>query len=61
MKGKTFSYFNASRKVLIAVGLIFILSGLIVGGLNATIRARGLQRSGSMPSLSTAIGFEALG
>ena len=61
MKVKMFSYFNASRKVLIAVGLIFILSGLIIGGLNAAIRANVLQRSGSMPSLSAAIGFEVLG
>ncbi len=56
-----FNYFNASRKVLVAVGLIFILSGLIIGGLNTAIRTKGLQRSGSMPSMSAAIGFEVLG
>ncbi len=56
-----FNYFNASRKVLVAIGLIFILNGLIIGALNTAIRIKGLQRSGSMPSMSAAIGFELLG
>jgi len=58
---KMFNYFSASRKVLMGIGLIFILNGLIVAGLNAAIRFRGVQRSGSMPSMSAAIGFEVLG
>jgi hypothetical protein len=56
-----FNYFNASRRVLVAIGLIFILSGLIIGGLNIAIRTKALQGSGSMPSISAAIGFEVLG
>jgi len=58
---KMFNYFSASRKVLIGIGLIFILNGLIVAGLNTAIRFSGIQRSGSMPSMSAAIGFELLG
>ena len=58
---KTSRYFTASRKVLIAVGLIFMFNGLIVGGLNALIRSNVSQRNRSMPSISVAIGFEALG
>ena len=53
--------YSVSRKILIAVGAIFILNGLVVGGLNAALRLPGLRRSGSMPSLSVAIGFEMLG
>lgn len=36
---KASTYFTASRKVLVAVGLIFILNGLFVGGVNAVIRS----------------------
>ncbi len=53
--------YSVSRKILIAVGGIFVLNGLVVGGLNAALRLQGLRRSGSMPSLSVAIGFEVLG
>ncbi len=53
--------FNVSRKVLIAVGVIFLVNGLIVGGLNALIRSNALQRTSSMPSMWAAIGFELLG
>jgi hypothetical protein len=61
MEMKTFNYFSASRKVLIGIGLIFILNGLIVAGLNTAIRSKEIQRSGPMPSMSVAIGFEVLG
>lgn len=53
--------FNVWRRILIAIGFIFLLNGLVVGGLNLALRAREMHRSGSMPSMTVAIGFQILG